>query len=571
MNDAAAWAAGEGRRHLAIVGGGQAAKWLLFGLAERLARGERGLAQLRISVFERGWEFGTGFAWSRHNTLAEHETSLAEPISRVSFGDDQRRQFQDTVSLLREHGLIVDLRRGIEIEALQRDGGALHLAIAGGDSVRADAVVLATGHWQPQDPLEGAAAYHVSPWPAARLQEDVCGRWLRDGARTPKRVLVLGTYLNALDAVISLSHRVGRFVEDADGGLSFDGPRHFSLVMGSRSGSLPRVWGRAPSLRPARVLTAAALESLRGATSAGGFVPLDSCIELLEQEIALEQGRRPSLRLRGAAAGQARTPRAADTTIGLRRRLESDLRAAFASESASRRYADTLQVPWQVALFSTLPVLSEYSHALCAEDECEFEQRLRTRLFHHAMPMTLHSARKLQALMASGHLQVMALGGHYACIPNPQGVVLTSPALEARRELQEFTDVVRAYAGSGDIRHHPTPLIQGALRSGILQPAARYFRDPDLAEATTARKGAWALIERQRGPAVVVGGVDVNPGTREVIGADPESAVAGQPLLFAMGPLLIGQFLDAHSIGQLIRDSGRILDKLTSTQKRTTS
>ncbi|SOU07484.1 hypothetical protein [Xanthomonas arboricola] len=569
MSDAIAWAGSDGRRHLAIVGGGQAAKWLLFGLAERLARGERSLSQLRISVFERGWEFGTGFAWSRHNTLAEHETSLAAPISRVAFGDDQRRQFQDTVSLLREHGLIVDLRRGIEIASIQRENGALHLSITGGDSVRADAVVLASGHWQPRDPLEGAPGYHVSPWPAAKLQEDVCGRWLREGARASKRVLVLGTYLNALDAVISLSHRVGRFIEEADGGLRFEGPRQFSIVMGSRRGSLPRVWGRAPSLRPARVLTAAALESLRGAANAEGFVPLDACIELLEQEIALEQGQRPSLRLLRVAAGPGRKRCAADTTIGLRHRLASDLRAAFAPESGSRRYADTLRVPWQVALFSTLPVLSEYSHALCAEDEFDFDQRLRTRLFHHAMPMTLHSARKLQALMASGHLQVMALGPHYACVPNLQGVVLTSPALEALREIQEFTDVVRAYAGSGDIRHHPTSLVQGALRSGILQPAARYFRNPDHADTIAVRKGASALIERRRGPALVVGGVDVNPGTREVIGADSEFATADQPLLFAMGPLLIGQFLDAHSIGQLIRDSGRILDTLTSTQKRT--
>jgi hypothetical protein len=566
MSQAGAWGATNDRRHLAIIGGGQAAKWLLFGLAERLARGDRSLADLRISVFERGWEFGTGFAWSRQNALAEHETSLAEPISRVAFGDDQRRQFQETVVMLRDHGVIVDLRRGMEIVALRRDAQALHLTTASGESLCASAVVLATGHWQCDDPLEGTAGYHASPWPAARLQEEVCGEWLHAGARIPKRVLVLGTYLNALDAVISLSHRVGSFAEDLDGKLSFRGPPQFRVVMGSRRGGLPRVWGRAPSLRPARVLTAAALESLRGA-AADGFLSLHRCIELLEQEIGIEQGRLPRLRLRGPSQVR-QAARSGQTTQGLRRRLGSDLRAVFAPGSSSHRYKDTVEVAWQVALFSALPVLSEHSHALCAEDQSEFDERLRTSFFQHAMPMTLRSARKLEALMASGHLQVMALGRRYACFPNRQGVVLSNPALEARRDVQEFTDVVRAYAASSDIRYHPAPLIQGALRSGIIQPAARYFRDPGLAESIAGCKGDSALIERRHGPSLVVGGLDVNPDTREVIGADSVSATMDAPLLFAMGPLLIGQFLDAHSIGQLIRDSVRILDKLTSTRKQ---
>lgn len=566
MNQAGASGTTNDRRHLAIIGGGQAAKWLLFGLAERLARGDRSLADLRISVFERGWEFGTGFAWSRQNALAEHETSLAEPISRVAFGDEQRRQFQETVVMLREHGVIVDLRRGMEIVALRRDAQALHLTTDSGESVCASAVVLATGHWRSDDPLEGTAGDHASPWPAARLQEDVCGQWLREGARVPKRVLVLGTYLNALDAVISLSHRVGSFEEDLNGKLSFRGPPQFRMVMGSRRGGLPRVWGRAPSLRPARVLTAAALDSLRGAT-ADGFLSLHRCIELLEQEIGIEQGRLSRLRLGGTSQAE-NAVRIGQTTRGLRRRLETDLRAVFAPGSSSYRYKDTVEVAWQVALFSALPVLSEYSHALCAEDQCEFDDRLRTTFFQHAMPMTLRSARKLEALMASGHLQVMALGRHYACFPNRQGVVLSSPALEARREVQEFTDVVKAYTASSDITYHPAPLIQGALRSGIIRPAARYFRDPALAENIAACKGDSALIERRHGPSLLVGGVDVNPGTRQIIDADSVSAAVDAPLLFAMGPLLIGQFLDAHSIGQLIRDSASILDKLTSTQKR---
>lgn len=570
MSEAGSWSSGDGRRHLAVIGGGQSAKWLLFGLAERLARGDRSLADLRISVFERGWEFGTGFAWSRQNTLAEHDTSLAEPISRIAFGDDQSRQFHETVSMLRAQGVVVDLRRGTEIVALRCDAETMQATIAGGDTVRADAVVLATGHWQPDDPLQGAAGYCASPWPAASLQESVCGPWIRAGAHASKRVLVLGTYLNALDAVISLSHRAGTFTEDARGRLAFHGPERFQLVMGSRRGGLPRVWGRAPSLRPPRVLTPAALETLRCTAGNDGFLPLADCIDLLEREIALEEGVRSTLRS-ARKPGDATQRRTGATTRALRRRLASDLRAVFAQGAESRRYADTIEVPWQVALFSVLPVFSERSHALSAEDQFAFDERLRTRFFHHAMPMTLSTARKLEALMASGHLQVMALGDRYACVPNRQGVVLSYPAREGSQQSREFTDVVRAHAGSGDIRQHPAPLFQDALRFGVVQPATRDFRDARLAERVALRRGNAAIVERGRGHSLVVGGVKVNPATREVIAANHASTAANAPLMFAMGPLLIGQFLDAHSIGQLIRDSGCILDTLASSQKRTAS
>ncbi|MFZ5635068.1 MAG: hypothetical protein ACOY82_00630 [Pseudomonadota bacterium] len=445
---------------------------------------------------------------------------------------------------------------------MRRDGDRLYVTIAGGDIVRAEAVVLATGHWHPADPLQGAPGYHASPWPAARLQDAVCARWLGDGARDRKRVLVLGTYLNALDAVITLSHRAGRFSEDASGRLRFDGPESFRLVMASRGGSLPRVWGRAPSLRSPRVLTP---EALRAIAAEQGFVPLSRCVDLLAREIALEQHGACTLRLPGSG-GRPAHRRTGVTTGVLRRRLAADLRAASGCADPPSRYADTREVPWQVALFSALPVLSEFTHALSAEDQCDFDDRLRTAFFHHAMPMTLESARKIEALFASGHLETMALGDSYACVPNPQGVALAYRALDGRQEIQEFTDVVKAHAGPVDIRHHPAPLFQDALRSGIVQPAARGFRDAGSAERIAANRGTEAIVERGRRPALVVGGVEVDPVTREVVAADAGSRGQGDAPIFAMGPLLIGQFLDAHSIGQLIRDSACILERLASMQ-----
>lgn len=557
---------GDTRKHLVVIGGGQAAKWLLIGLAERLARGERRLAHLRISVIERGWEFATGLAWSRHNALPEHQTSLAEPISRVRFGDEQRLQFHEAVGLLRQQGVGVDLRRGIDaIELGRHVGGGLFVKTAEGIELHADAAVLATGHWQAPDPLMGTPGYHASPWPAERLQEAVCEP--RQGSDGIRHVLILGTYLNAIDAVISLSLQVGEFSRQGED-LIFKGPSNFRMTMASRRGHLPRVWGRAPVIRPPRFLTAAALDELRAAPNSAGFLPLADSLDLLEREMAAAGGNLSHLRaLVSKKHRLQRCSRMGVTARAVRRRLQADLRSVFAPAAPSGRYEDTNEVAWQAALFATLPVLSEYSHALCAEDQYLFDQQLRTTFFQHAMPMTLESALMLRALMTSGHLNVMALGAQYDCTAVREGFVLTRGGVGDRRRKLQFTDVVRACATSSDIRHHPAPLIQNALRSGIVRPAARAFGDPGRAEWIATLAGAAALIQRRGQPHLVVGGMQVNPRTREVLGMDQEEHGTNQaPLapVLAMGPNLIGQFLDAHSLGQLIRDSACILSRLAA-------
>jgi hypothetical protein len=558
---------GDTRNHLVVIGGGQAAKWLLIGLAERLARGERRLAHLRISVIERGWEFATGLAWSRHYALPEHQTSLAEPVSRVRFGDEQRLQFHETVDLLRQQGIGVDLRRGIEVIELRRHAdGRLLVKTAEGIDLHADAAVLATGHWQAPDPLMGTPGYHDSPWPAVRLQESICERRAGSEGGACRHVLILGTYLNAIDTVISLALKMGEFSRQGER-RAFRGPSNFRMTMASRRGHLPRVWGRAPATSPPRFLTAAALDELRSAPHSAGFLPLVHCLDLLEREIVGSGS--PVSRLRSLVGKRHKLQRCSGggvTARAVRRRLEADLRSVFSPAAPSGRYEDTNEVAWQAALFTALPVVSEYSHALSAEDQYLFDQQLRTTFFQHAMPMTLESASMLRALMESGHLSVIALGQQYACTPVHDGFVLKHGVAGGQQHTLQFTDVVRACTTSSDIRNHPAALFQSALRSGLVQPAARAFRDASSAEWIAAQAGAAAVIQRRNQPLLVAGGIQVNPRTREVLAVDEDEKGMNQAPLFAMGPNLIGQFLDAHSLGQLIRDSACILSRLAAVQ-----
>ncbi|MBL9087125.1 MAG: FAD/NAD(P)-binding protein [Planctomycetia bacterium] len=90
-------------------------------------------------------------------------------------------------------------RRG-EVVGLVRADATWRLRLAGGDALDADAVVLATGHGPPVDPL---AALGGAALDAARYARDAWAPGALDGLRPTDDVLVLGAGLTFVDLVLS--------------------------------------------------------------------------------------------------------------------------------------------------------------------------------------------------------------------------------------------------------------------------------------------------------------------------------------------------------------------------------
>ncbi|MDX0647508.1 hypothetical protein GOD00_23390 [Sinorhizobium medicae] len=508
---------------LAIIGGGQAAKAVLFAVAERAAAGRLDWRGVEIVVYERDGEFATGLAWSRRFALEEHVPSLPSPQARVVYGDGQRRQFAECVALLRDLGVQVRLAPFTDVVGLERAGAGWRLQPAEGPPQRADAVVLATGHWHRCDPVLPGA---LRPWPARALQDAVLAG--------TGRVLVIGAGLTSVDAAVTLAVGAGRFDAGADGRFIFRPRRPLAVTLASRSGCMPSVWGAPPP--PLPDLEAAVSARLEALSAEHGRLPLESALDVVAatacDAAVVTCGPVAALGIpiahRIALIRAAEEHRAADPLA----RLEADL-AAVAPLDGPIASARLRGSPAQALLLALLPIVSERFHGLDADDHALFQARLRGPLFRRAMPMGLDSALRVSALAGAGRLRVRRLDP--ADPPRQAADGTWSVPAFAGAPAQVFDHVVDGTGQTADLATRAEQLWTRLLRDRLVRPALRRRRD-----GTTAPTG----------------GVDVDVETRRV------RAAGAAPPLYAMGALTLGLFVDAQGIGHLMRDAARIIADL---------
>lgn len=503
---------------LAVVGGGPAAKALLFAIAQAVALDRGQWRGAQIIIFERSSEFATGLPWSRAQALPEHLSSLASAQPRVVYGDGQRVQFAGCISLLSELGVAVLLRPRCEIVALETEAGnGWRLRDADGARYRADSVVLATGHWMRQRALLPGA---LRPWPALALQS---------ATAHARQVIVLGTSLTAIDVALTLAAAAGTFDLQLDGSINYRVHRPLGVTLVSRSGCLPAVWGGRPQPWPAfECEFASRLDALlrQGNLSLGTALDAlaESCHEVGGGGLGMLEMRGVSLRRRMRYVAALQRVRARDPLATLRRDIG---KAADAAEMVPAR-----TLCRQRTLLAALPLLSERFPYLCGNDYHCFETHLRSALYRHAMPMELSTARRITALAQAGVLSVQPLdaadlhgrasGGWVG--RNASGLVIEGDLL------------VDALGQPTDPAVADSALLQSIMRNG-------HARQPRRA----CRAGGF----------VVGAGIDVDSATNRV------RSDSARPPLYAMGVLALGTFLDAQGIGQLMRDAERIVGDLS--------
>lgn len=560
--------------HVVIIGGGPSARAYLHELAEKFARGLIEQRPTKISVIEKSDEFGPGFPWSRKYNLDVHRSSLAEAEPRVRYGDRLIQQFHGLVNMLREWGVVIDLYPGREAVRVFEDRIGYRIDLSDETRIYSQFVILATGHWHGSSDVQ-IQGYHQSPWPATVLQQEVIGDSAEISHRHPKSVLILGTYLTGIDAAISIALAAGHF-KTMPGQLPiYHGPEGLHIVLASRHGWLPKVWGRAPALFQPKVLTHKRLGQILRANENGGFIPLEALGKLFIQELIANDVDLGNIEHINAAE---------DSWPGMQRWLEllagrlcipstreslyADITAVFTGDSLRFDHKNANELAWQSVLFGLLPTISEAYPYLAGEDKIIFDRYIKTLYFNFAMPMSLAAASWLHALMASGVLEVRALGAEYHLAPCPKssGMVLSTKTGPNGCEDRYFTNVINARGQLGNIACHPSILIQNMLSTGLIQPGLRPFRD----DAYICNKGdapGWfeernESIEDGTKKYLVTGGIHVNPATCEVI---PRCDIirTKECLLntgvYAMGPNVLGHFLDAQSVGHTARDADRII------------
>jgi len=505
--------------HIAIVGGGQAAKALLMLLAERAMSHGATRAETRVAIFERSGQIGPGTAWSPEQNLTEHLSSQPGGASRAEFGREQIRVMARLVSTLREVNILVDLVPGVEIVDLRRAGDEWVL-LSEQSSWRATAVVLATGHWR-NTPAALEQIPHEYPWPATRLQDTLVNRLGASG-----EIAVLGSYHTAIDTALTIALAVGRF-EDRKGELRYVAQRRFTTTLLSRGGRLPLVWPpsvpRHPMRWPDRSLTGLCSWPLR----------IEALMPFLCHQ--LPGGHR--------VHSEASAARHLGRMLGKACPLEP----ASCLERGLRPNSWTQRRLMRVAAMATLlPEISERFPFLDAESYLRFQRQHRTSFFNVAMPMARVTAARILALLRAGALKVETLGRRQWQVVQGRATLVGEPGAPKQ---QHFDVLVNGLASCGPLAGHPGKLMRSLARQQVIIPAYRRFIADD---------------RRPREPVLTVDGMHIDPASCEVI--SPRFGMASGSRLFAMGANNAGLFLDAQSIGQLARDARRIVSGLSSSQ-----
>ncbi|PYC16930.1 FAD/NAD(P)-binding protein [Pseudomonas mosselii] len=493
---------------VAIIGAGQSAKYVLLALAHAIVSG-RLPAGLRISIYEQGRHWGTGLAWSPDVVGDMHLSSLAAPSVRAQVGREEWGRFERIVAFLRSLGAQVTARLHTTIKAIEPAAGGWsvqgeHVGLPG-----ARHVVLAIGHsaFAEKKPLDGV---FQCPWPFNRLRDLVDARIAEGGGR----VLILGSYLTAVDVAVGL------------GAIENQGMLHLSVL--SSSGELPKVWGSAPPPIDVDALCKTVLGQPIAQCRAEGRLDLAA----VEQMILF------------AAFGEKE-----DTCGSLAEKLQRLCagKPAQRLKEDLRETADGAVLAWQTGLFGGLPVLSEAFPRFSDRDKLRFLSQ-RSRYYRAAMPMARENALRLDALFEAGSLDILAAPQGYRLCEDRQRNVQRLDVLDDAgifRTVGEF-DLVVAAAGP-DVRLDRT-----------VSPVLRHLYDRGL---------ACAVYAQDAGETIELGGVKVNPCTCEMVPADV-AAAPGEGSLFAIGPLLIGTFPDAQSVGHIARDAERIVERLVALTAR---
>ena len=224
-------------RHIAIIGGGYSGTLLALNL---LRRGDS-----QVTLIERGETPARGVAYStpssehllnvragRMSAFADAPSHFADWLAARGEGDAdsfaQRRIYGTYLEELLRGGDQARLRvvRG-EVIDVAREEGRERVVLADGRSVEADVVVLAVGNLPPEAPRGisadlGADVYVADPWSGS----------ISAGLQPKDRVLLVGTGLTAVDAVLTLAEAdfQGEIIALSRRGLM---PRAHDLVQGS--------------------------------------------------------------------------------------------------------------------------------------------------------------------------------------------------------------------------------------------------------------------------------------------------------------------------------------------------
>jgi uncharacterized NAD(P)/FAD-binding protein YdhS len=318
---------------------------------------------------------------------------------RLALGEYFLDQFHALIARAVERGIKIEVRTNCRVTdvAAERYGIKLSVSPRSGEPFERlfDHVVLATGHYWPEEP-EARPGYFLSPFPATALQ------------RIPATTVgIRGSSLTAIDAAVAIAVAHGSFVETDDGGVIYRtnaGSEPLRMVMMSRKGLLPEADFYHPvPYEPLAICTPKAIEAL---IDQACDTLLDGAYALFKRELA----HADSTYATRIGLDELDLEDFADRYFADRADADPFEWAETNLAEARANYADNVTVPWRYAILRMHEVLALIVPHLGDESLQRFNRYLRPVFVDEYATVSHLSIERMLALHNAGHLDVIALG-----------------------------------------------------------------------------------------------------------------------------------------------------------------
>lgn len=536
------------RQHLAIIGSGASAIYLLKHFLDRISLLGRCFGE--ISIFEKSGVTGMGMPYNPRTTdrynmsnisseelpelpvtfadwLRSQEPSLLEELgvevkeisesevySRLALGRYLHDQYHIIVGRLGEAGIVVHEFAGCEIVDICWTAPEAQVVLrdAAGQSHPCDRVVIATGHsWCHDD--QSAQGYYASPWPISKLLPP-------EGDVHDFAIGTLGASLSAFDVVSSLAHRHGEFRRE-DGVLSFRpfcGTENFKIFMHSSQGLLPHL--QFDQDEPFReIYRHVDRDELLALIDGEGFLRLETYFDRI---------CRPALSKAFAKDGMKEmVDLLEDPEFGFARFVakmtsEHDYSNAFEGMryemiEARKSVLEHRPIHWKEVMDDLMYTLNFHAELMPAEDHLTLRSGVMPFLMNVVAAMPLESGEILLALYDAGKLDLVA--GKVEIGESQEGENRTTVIVvnEGEKETIRYPMFVDC-SGQKSLELEDYPF-QSLVRSGRVRRARAAFSDRrKIHECVSAEKGE-LLFQDGATFCYNIGGVDIDAAYR-LIGAD---------------------------------------------------
>lgn len=439
------------------------------------------------------------------------EISESEVYSRLALGEYLHAQYLAIIAGLAAAGISVCERAHCKIVDVREEHDRVTLIEDEGAQFTFDRVVLATGHYWPEDdhPQSG---YYTSPWPISKL--------LPAKGQTYNFIVgTLGASLSAFDVVSSLAHRHGTF-EKKGRGLVFHphaGTEDFRIAMHAGNGLLPHLqYSQAKPMREIeRHVSEQALLALRDEE---GFLRLATYFDQVCRPVLIDAFRKDEI---PEIITLLEDPQFGIEDFAEKLTEKHDYVDAFAGmlfemKEAVESLTQQKPIHWKEVIDDLMYTLNFYAELMPAEDHLTLRTKFMPFLMNVIAALPLPSAQILLALHDAGKLEIIA-GRVEVATPSAEAMT-TTVTVDNHGEKSEIT--YRLFvdcSGQGPLELDDFPF-PSFLAAGGIRAARAVFLDPKAVDALPEEKRANLFQEEGRWY-YRIGGIDIDRSYR-LIGRD---------------------------------------------------